>query len=102
MSLRKKGWKSVHLGVDWGVDEVMDSLIRSGQTRPTIVVAADYTDARADEYAPGAGGEAYMDWLVNGLLPWIRKHYRVHEGPLHTTVAGATSVDLSPRRPADD
>lgn len=83
-----------NFGVDWGVDEVMDSLIRSGQTRPTIVVAADCTDARADEYAPGAGGEAYMDWLVNGLLPWIRKHYRVHEGPLHTTVAGASMGGL--------
>lgn len=83
-----------NFGVDWGVDEVMDSLIRGGDVRPTIVVAADCTDARGSEYAPGPAGEAYMDWVVEALLPWVRQRYRVHEGPLHTTVAGASMGGL--------
>lgn len=83
-----------NFGVDWGVDEVMDSLIRGGAVRPTIVVAADCTDARGSEYAPGPAGEAYMDWVVNGLMPWVRQRYRVHEGLLHTTVAGASMGGL--------
>ena len=83
-----------NFGVDWGVDETLDSLIRLGHLHPTLLVTADCTDHRSTEYAPGPGGEAYLDWVTKGLLPWLARNYRVHEGPLHTTVAGASMGGL--------
>src|SRR5882757_929221 len=43
-------------GVEWGVDETAERLIRAGEMQPIIVVGiANAGAARIDEYAPTAG-----------------------------------------------
>lgn len=83
-----------NFGVDWAVDETLDSLIRQGLSRPVIVLAADCTENRGPEYSPGPEGKAYMDWVVNALVPWAQETFRVRKGAAHTVVAGASMGGL--------
>jgi predicted alpha/beta superfamily hydrolase len=85
---------------EWGVDEALDSLgPRYGEM---IVVAIDNgSDKRLNEYAPydmekyGQGqGDAYVDFLVNTLQPYINKHYRTKTSARYTAVAGSSMGGL--------
>ena len=68
-----------NFGVDWGADEVLDSLIRQGALPRTLLVTAACTAERSQEYGPGEVGHAYVDWLVEVLLPEVRERYGVSE-----------------------
>ena len=48
-------------GVDWGVDEVLDSLVRAGILPRTLLVAVACTAERSAEYGPGRRGARYVD-----------------------------------------
>ncbi len=85
---------------EWGVDETLDSLHAAGD-RGVIVVAVDHGgDARVDEYSPwptrfGAGkGEAYVEFLVKTLKPWVDHTYRTLPGRAHTGIAGSSMGGL--------
>lgn len=85
---------------EWGVDECLDSLIAKGK-KPVIVVAIDNGPKRLTEYNPfyferfGAGeGEAYVDFLVATLKPFIDFKYRTMPGKEHTIVAGSSMGGL--------
>ena len=84
---------TANFGVDWGADEVLDSLIRAGLLPRTLLVAAACTAERSAEYGPGEAGEAYVDWLVDDLLPEVRNRYGLTED-LPVTVAGASMGGL--------
>src|SRR5258708_35255339 len=81
----------------WGVDETLDSLHSQGDSG-TIVVAVDNGGQRRfDEYSPwanpkygGGQGDAYVDFLVQTLKPYIDQHYRTLPDRLHTGVAGSS------------
>ena len=45
-----------NFGVDWGVDEVLDSLVRAGVMPRTLLVTTACTAARSVEYGPGKRG----------------------------------------------
>ena len=68
-----------NFGVDWGADEVLDSLIRQGALPRTLLVTAACTAERSQEYGPGEVGHAYVDWLVGDLMPEVRERYGVSE-----------------------
>lgn len=82
---------------EWGVDETLDA-----QTGECIVVAIDNGgDKRMNEYAPydmekwGKGeGDAYIDFIVKTLKPYIQKHYRVRRGHKHQFIAGSSMGGL--------
>ncbi len=82
---------------EWGVDETLDSLRRRGDGG-TIVVGVDNGGTRRfDEYDPwhngrfgGGEGDAYLDFLVHTLKPWIDARYRTLPDRLHTGVAGSS------------
>ena len=85
---------------EWGVDEALNTLRASGQD-PTgcVVVAIDNGGGnRLNEYSPwnnaslGAGGqgEAYVDFLVQTLKPYVDTNYRTLTGRDHTGVAGSS------------
>src|SRR5215217_5822253 len=67
---------------EWGVDEAMDTL--ENLVQETIVVAIDNGgEKRMNEYAPfdmerfgKAEGDAYVEFLVKTLRPYINKKYR--------------------------
>jgi enterochelin esterase-like enzyme len=80
-------------GVDWGVDEVLDSLVRAGILPRTLLVAVACTADRSAEYGPGRRGARYVDWLMTELVPDICGQYNVPED-VSTTVAGASMGGL--------
>lgn len=96
---------------EWGVDEAMDSLILSGQIRPTIVVGVDNTLERISEYCPDdiaellppnhriykgltPKGNNYLSFLVEELKPFIDSLYPVYTDREHTWVMGSSCGGL--------
>jgi predicted alpha/beta superfamily hydrolase len=85
---------------EWGVDEALDTLeARFGEM---IVVAVDHAgEKRINEYAPfdtdqfGKGeGDAYVDFLVQTLMPYINNHYRTKKSSRFTAIAGSSMGGL--------
>ena len=79
---------------EWGVDEMMDTVRPRKQC---IVVGIDHGDSRRlTEYNPypsrfGEGeGDAYVDFLVNTLKPYIDKTYRTKPLKESTVIAGSS------------
>ncbi len=82
---------------EWRVDETCEQLIGSGQVAPLIVVGVDNSAARCDEYTPwpdptygGGQADAYLDAIVNVLVPEIDRRYRTLAGPNHRFMAGSS------------
>lgn len=81
---------------EWGIDECLDSLIRSGKT-PCLVVGIDNGPQRMNEYNPsgieqfGKGeGDAYVDFITQTLKPYIDQHYRTLASRENTLIAGSS------------
>lgn len=84
-------------GVEWGVDETAQRLIEDGQLRRLIIVGIYNTAGRQEEYTPfpdrrrgGGNGEAYLDFVVETLKPFIDKTYRTLPDRAHTGIAGSS------------
>lgn len=85
---------------EWGVDEALDTLGR--KYGEIIVVAVDNGgDKRMNEYSPynmerfGKGeGDAYVDFLVKTLKPYIQKNYRASKKTSDNYVAGSSMGGL--------
>ncbi|HEX8844007.1 MAG TPA: alpha/beta hydrolase-fold protein [Pyrinomonadaceae bacterium] len=78
-------------GVDWGIDETADRLIKSKAIPPVIVVGIYNTGDRMKEYTPGASGTAYMNFVVNTVKPFIDSTYRTKPGAENTIVGGSSA-----------
>ena len=85
---------------EWGVDELMDSLI-AAKVKPSIIVGISNGKNRLNEYNPydnekfGAGtGKAYAEFLVKDLKPYIDSAYRTLPGRESTTIAGSSMGGL--------
>jgi predicted alpha/beta superfamily hydrolase len=85
---------------EWGVDEALDTL--SKEHGEIIVVAVDHgVEKRINEYSPfdidrhGKGeGDAYVDFLVQTLMPYINKNYRTKRNSKYTAIAGSSMGGL--------
>lgn len=78
-------------GIDWGVDETADRMIREGTLRPCIVVGMYNTADRRDEYgADETKTRAYMDFVVHTVKPMIDAGYRTNPGRDDTFVMGSS------------
>ena len=85
---------------EWGVDECLDSLIKSGK-QACIVVGIDNGPQRNTEYNPydfqqfGKGeGNQYLEFLVQTLKPFIDKQYRTITAKENTIIAGSSMGGL--------
>ncbi len=85
---------------EWGVDEILDSLAKSGKSG-SIVVGVDNGPRRMNEYNPyyfertGEGeGDAYLDFIIRELKPYIDKRFRAHTSKEHTIIAGSSMGGL--------
>jgi predicted alpha/beta superfamily hydrolase len=85
---------------EWGVDECVDSMIKTGKPA-CIIVGIDNGPKRLYEYNPydykdvGNGeGEAYVDFIVKNLKPFIDKHYRTLPTNENTIIAGSSMGGL--------
>lgn len=85
---------------EWGVDEILDSLIDKGKPA-SIVVGIENGPHRLNEYNPfyferfGNGeGDAYLDFLTQTLKPYIDKNYRTLPSKENTLIAGSSMGGL--------
>lgn len=87
-------------GVEWGVDESADRLIREGAVPPMIIVGMDNTGKdRLREYMPHRSmhplmlrvqGRYYPDFLMKEVMPFVERTYRVASGPENTGLGGSS------------
>lgn len=81
---------------EWGVDEYLDSAIKNGAP-PCIVVAIENSVQRITEYNPynhekyGDGnGDAYVQFIIDEVKPFIDKNYRTLTSKENTIIAGSS------------
>lgn len=87
---------------EWGVDETLRQLQLAGQDAGCIVVAVDHGGAnRLDELSPwrnakygGGQGDAYLEFMVQTLKPYIDAQYRTLKSRQHTGIAGSSMGGL--------
>lgn len=97
---------------EWRVDEVMDSLIHAGKIRPCIVVGIYNTDDRLTEYFPAKTwqhvaeadrkkakidkltADAYLQFIVKELKPFIEERYKPLTSREHTFMMGSSMGGL--------
>lgn len=79
-------------GKDWQVDEIAQGMILNGEVEPFIVVAADCTDARRDEYSPAQKGDDYLRFLIEELKPMVDATWRTE--PERSAIAGSSMGGL--------
>ncbi|HVK97755.1 MAG TPA: alpha/beta hydrolase-fold protein, partial [Flavisolibacter sp.] len=85
---------------EWGVDETLNAM--RNEVGELIVVAIDNGgERRINEYSPfdmeehGKGeGDAYVNFLVQILIPYINKHYRTKRSNKNTFIAGSSMGGL--------
>ena len=87
-------------GVEWGVDETADRLIRDGAVPPLIVVGIDNTGKdRLREYMPHRSmhpmivrvqGRRYPDFLMKEVMPFVERTYRAATSPENTGLGGSS------------
>jgi predicted alpha/beta superfamily hydrolase len=84
---------------EWGVDETASRLIAAGDVTPMIIVAIPHSgERRISEYLPvsgaidGAtpGGDRYLDFVVDEVMPRVQRTFRVKTGPEHTAIGGSS------------
>lgn len=106
-----------YTGIDWGVDEAIDSLLNIGAIKHTIVVAPWNTPKRFNEYMPKAPAEAslseeakadlmqftgdeklysdeYLKFLVEELKPFIDETYNTSTKLENTSIMGSSMGGL--------
>jgi predicted alpha/beta superfamily hydrolase len=87
-------------GVEWGVDETADRLIRESVVSPLMIVGIDNMGKdRIREYMPyrsmnpmtlRAQGKYYPDFLTKEVMPFVECRYRVAVGPENTGLGGSS------------
>lgn len=82
--------KTSFVGVDWGIDEALDELIKLHKVEPLIVVGIYNTPKRTEELDPEAEGDNYARFLVEELKPMIDKEFRTFPDAAHTGVGGSS------------
>jgi predicted alpha/beta superfamily hydrolase len=98
-------------GVEWGVDETAERLIRNKLIEPLIIVAvANIGEERIHEYAPTPGviepkdhprkrsrglARIYGQFLIEELKPFIDKKYRTKRDPEFTGLGGSSLGGLA-------
>jgi len=82
------------------VDETADQLVREGKISPLIIVGMDHAGKdRMKEYVPylcfsppilRPQGRRYPDFLVDEVMPFIGRNYRVATGAENTGLGGSS------------
>jgi predicted alpha/beta superfamily hydrolase len=82
------------LGYDWRVDNVSDSLIKSGKMKEIIIVGIYNSPDRTEEYSDTDLGHAYARFVVDKLKPFIDSTYRTLPDQKNTAVMGSSMGGL--------
>jgi len=89
-----------YTGVEWGVDETADRLIRDAAVPPLIIVGIDNAqNDRMKEYLPYRSfqppilrprGKCYPEFLMHEVMPYMGERYRIAPGPENTALGGSS------------
>lgn len=66
---------------------ILDNLIAARKISPTVAVFVNNMGQRNRDlggYAP------FADFIATELIPWVRKNYRIEQGPGHVVLAGSS------------
>jgi predicted alpha/beta superfamily hydrolase len=86
---------------EWRVDETLNTLSGQGLKVPIVVGIENDGTYRLDEYSPwvhpgigGGQGEAYMEFIVQTLKPYVDQNYRTLPGREYTGIMGSSMGGL--------
>lgn len=86
---------------EWGVDETLNKLFDEKNLKLIVVGIDNGGEKRLDEYSPwihkkygGGEGEAYVEFIVNTLKPYIDANYRTLSGKQNTGIMGSSMGGL--------
>ena len=84
-------------GMDWHVGQTADYCIHNGKVEPLIIVGMYNTKARIREYTPtqvpklgGGRADRYAKFLIQEVMPFLQREYRVLSDPRVTGVGGSS------------
>lgn len=83
-----------YAGVDWQIDEAVDTLSSQGRIPEILVVAIDNSPRRMFEYADTTLGELYGRFMIEEVKPFIDSEYRTKVSRHHTAVMGSAMGGL--------
>jgi predicted alpha/beta superfamily hydrolase len=78
------------IGVEWGLDEIVDRLTAEGKLPPLLMVAVYNERTRMEDYAPGEGACRYLRFLTDELKPLVDRRFRTRIGPRDTAIMGSS------------
>lgn len=89
--------KTSFAGVEWAADETATKLIEAGQI-PKLIIVGIYNNAdRVAEYTPfrdaehgGGNADAFLEFIVKTVKPFIDETYRTRPERQHTAIAGSS------------
>jgi predicted alpha/beta superfamily hydrolase len=102
---------TAYQGNEWGIDEICERLMRSGELAKFIIVAPYNTKDRVSEYTPvrdaeygGGRGDLYAKFLIKELKPYIDANLRTlpdaaNTGVMGSSLGGLISLDLAMKHP---
>jgi predicted alpha/beta superfamily hydrolase len=85
----------------WQVHRAIDAEVQAGRAEPVIVIgvsAQPSHEGRVAEYAVrrdegeqlGGGGAAYIEFVADRLVPWLRRELPVRNGARHVAIGGSS------------
>jgi enterochelin esterase-like enzyme len=91
---------TAYAGVDWRVGQSGAELMRQGRVPPMIIVGIDHAGSeRIKEFIPFASmhplvlnphGRRYPKFLIQEVMPFMQREYRVAQGPENTGLGGSS------------
>ncbi|WP_044210018.1 alpha/beta hydrolase-fold protein [Flammeovirga sp. OC4] len=81
-------------GVDWQVDETVDSLVRKDLLEEIIIVGSYCTTDRTEDYGDTDKGKIYRKSIAIDLKHFIDNNYRTKPEKQNTVVAGSSMGGL--------
>jgi len=94
--------KTAAFGVEWRIDETMNSLVAMGKIDEAIVVGIDNTPDRIPEYTPccdpqygGGKLDRYEHFVTDTVKPYVDAHYRTLPGKDSTAIMGSSLGGLA-------
>ena len=86
---------------EWEVDETLDKLYKKNGFGAIVIAIDNGGTKRLDEYAPwvnsaygGGEGDAYVDFIVETLKPFVDKNYRTKPEKNSTAIIGSSMGGL--------
>jgi enterochelin esterase-like enzyme len=85
----------------WQVHRAIDAEVQAGRAEPVIVIGvpappshegrvAEYAVHRDEREELGGGGAAYIDFVADRLVPWLRRELPVRDGARHVAIGGSS------------